>query len=81
MRALFQIICRSVADGFSVALTEYEHRDFSLVDVVTAGCSKGSAFARGRRARGLERDDVMAMGDNLNDLQMLEFAGTADGHG
>ena len=23
------------------------------------------------------RDEVMAMGDNLNDLQMLEFAGTA----
>ena len=76
MRALFQNL-QERADGFSVALTEYEHRDFSLVDVVTAGCSKGSALRAWAGERGFGRDDVMAMGDNLNDLQMLEFAGTA----
>ena len=26
---------------------------------------------------GLTRDEVMAIGDNFNDLEMLEFAGTA----
>jgi len=75
MRALFDRLHQS-SDGFSVALTEYQHRDFSMVDVVTAGCSKGSALRSWSERRGLERAHVMAMGDNLNDLQMLEFAGT-----
>ena len=76
MRGLFERLQQRV-DGFSVALTEYEHRDFSLVDVVTAGCSKGSALRAWAAERGFARDEVMAIGDNLNDLQMLEFAGTA----
>jgi Cof subfamily protein (haloacid dehalogenase superfamily) len=76
MRGLFERLQQRV-DGFSTALTEYEHRDFSLVDVVTAGCSKGSALRAWAGERGFARDEVMAMGDNLNDLQMLEFAGTA----
>jgi Cof subfamily protein (haloacid dehalogenase superfamily) len=65
------------ADQFSVGVTEYEHRDFSLVDVNGAGCSKGSMLARWVASRGLRADQVMAVGDNLNDAQMLDFAGTA----
>lgn len=60
---------------FSVSITEYEHRDFALVDVMAAGCSKGSAVAAWASARGYSRGEVMAVGDNLNDLEMLEFAG------
>jgi Cof subfamily protein (haloacid dehalogenase superfamily) len=75
MRELFDDLGRD-ARGYSVALTEYEHRDFSLVDVVRAGCSKGAALEAWCGRRGFRRDEVMAMGDNLNDLQMLEFAGT-----
>jgi hydroxymethylpyrimidine pyrophosphatase-like HAD family hydrolase len=62
-------------DGYSVALTEYQHRDFSLVDVVQAGCSKGSALRAWAARQGLSSNEVMAVGDNLNDLEMLEFAG------
>jgi Cof subfamily protein (haloacid dehalogenase superfamily) len=75
MRALFGALHEDARD-FSLALTEYEHRDFSLVDVVRAGCSKGSALTAWSARRGFVRNEVMAMGDNLNDLQMLEFAGT-----
>jgi Cof subfamily protein (haloacid dehalogenase superfamily) len=66
-----------VADQCAVALTEYEHRDFSLLDVNGAGCCKGATLERWTRTRGLVRDDVMAVGDNLNDIEMLDFAGTA----
>ena len=76
MRGLFERL-QGAAAGYAVALTEYEHRDFSMVDVVRAGCSKGSALRAWSEHRGLARAEVMAMGDNLNDLQMLEFAGTA----
>ena len=76
MRTLFERLQQRSSD-FSVALTEYVHRDFSLVDIVATGCSKGSALRAWASERGFARDEVMAMGDNLNDLQMLEFAGTA----
>lgn len=75
MRELFDQL-EDAAGDYSVALTEYEHRDFSLVDVVRAGCSKGSALRAWTARQGFSSADVMAMGDNLNDLQMLEFAGT-----
>ena len=66
-----------MAGRYSVAITEYEQRDFSLVDVNAAGCSKGTTLARWAAEQGCRREEVMAVGDNLNDLEMLEFAGTA----
>jgi hypothetical protein len=63
------------ARGFEVAVTEYVDRDFSLVDVLPAGCTKGSTLAEWAARRGYARDEVMALGDNLNDLEMLEAAG------
>jgi hydroxymethylpyrimidine pyrophosphatase-like HAD family hydrolase len=65
------------SDRFTVAITEYEKRDFALVDITGAGCSKGTALARWVAGRGWTRDAVMAIGDNLNDVEMLDFAGVA----
>jgi hypothetical protein len=64
-----------IAKGFSLAMTVYDKRDFGLVDVIAPGCSKGATLAEWVRRRGWSRDDVMAIGDNLNDLEMLQFAG------
>jgi hypothetical protein len=77
MRVLFNTLRgqEPAARRFSVALTEYEFRDFSLVDVLQAGCSKGAVLEDWARERGYARHEVMAVGDNLNDLEMLEFAG------
>ena len=66
-----------IADQFTVAITEYEARDFSLVDVNGAGCSKGTTLAAWVERRGWSADEVAAIGDNLNDVEMLDFAGTA----
>lgn len=73
MRAVFE--CVSTLDDVSVTRTEYVRRDFALVDVTSATATKGLALASRARALGLERHEVMAIGDNLNDLEMLEFAG------
>lgn len=60
---------------YSLAVTLYDHRDFGLVDVIAPGCSKGSTLREWVRHRGWSRQDVMAIGDNLNDIEMLEYAG------
>lgn len=62
---------------FAVSLTEYVHRDFSLIDITAPTATKGRALAWRAAELGLTRDEVMAIGDNFNDLEMLEFAGTA----
>src|SRR5207249_10390623 len=66
-----------IANQYSVAVTEYELRDFSLVDINGAGCSKGTTLARWVESRGISSREVMAVGDNLNDVEMLDFAGIA----
>jgi Cof subfamily protein (haloacid dehalogenase superfamily) len=73
MRALFAQLNGGAL--YSTALTEYVHRDFSLVDVVKAGCSKGATLRAWSARCGVGREEVMAIGDNLNDLEMLEYAG------
>lgn len=63
------------ASDFSLAYTEYEQRDLSILDVIQSGCSKGAALSEWVRRRGIAREEVMAIGDNWNDRDMLEFAG------
>jgi 5-amino-6-(5-phospho-D-ribitylamino)uracil phosphatase len=78
MRALISALRGlTAADQFAVAITEYEARDFALVDVNGAGCSKGTTLARWATARGIARNRIMAVGDNLNDVEMLDYAGVA----
>jgi hypothetical protein len=59
----------------TVLRTEYPGRDLSIVDVLNAGCSKGHALERWANYRGITREQVMAVGDNYNDIEMLAFAG------
>jgi Cof subfamily protein (haloacid dehalogenase superfamily) len=59
----------------TVLRTEYPARDLSMIDVLNAGCSKGHALERWAAHRGYRREEVMAIGDNHNDIEMLEFAG------
>jgi hydroxymethylpyrimidine pyrophosphatase-like HAD family hydrolase len=57
--------------------TEYPERDLSIVDILPAGCSKGFALMQLAADRGVKIDDVVAIGDNWNDVSMLEAAGRA----
>jgi Cof subfamily protein (haloacid dehalogenase superfamily) len=65
----------NLMDKITVLRTEYPVRDLSMIDVLNRGCSKGHALERWARHRGFHRDQVMAVGDNHNDVEMLEFAG------
>ena len=63
------------ARNLTLTLTEYEHRDFSLLDITAAGCSKGATLADWASRRKIRPAEIMAVGDNLNDLEMLQFVG------
>jgi Cof subfamily protein (haloacid dehalogenase superfamily) len=65
----------SFSSEYSLAVTMYQNRDFGMVDVIPPGCSKGSTLAEWVRRRGWSREDVMAIGDNHNDIEMLQYAG------
>jgi hypothetical protein len=64
-----------LADDITVLRTQYEERDFCIVIVLNRACSKGHSLRRWAEHRGISRQEVMAIGDNYNDIEMLHFAG------
>lgn len=74
-QALAALSASGVEDEITVLRTEYPGRDLSIVDVLNQGCSKGHALERWAKFRGIAREQVMAIGDNYNDIEMLAFAG------
>lgn len=54
--------------------TEYPSRDLSILDLLPPGVSKGWALERLAARLGVDRQDTMAIGDNWNDEEMLEWA-------
>jgi hydroxymethylpyrimidine pyrophosphatase-like HAD family hydrolase len=63
------------ASQYAVSFVEYRWRDFTLVDVLGAGVTKGTTLAEWARSLGFTREAVMAVGDNYNDREMLAYAG------
>ena len=55
--------------------TEYPARDLSILDLLPRGVSKGWALERLAARLGVDRKETMAIGDNWNDADMLEWAG------
>jgi Cof subfamily protein (haloacid dehalogenase superfamily) len=74
-QAMAQLAAHSASGGYTLSLTEYAERDLSILDVLKAGVTKGMALAEWASRRGVPPEAVMAVGDNFNDLEMLEFAG------
>jgi Cof subfamily protein (haloacid dehalogenase superfamily) len=55
--------------------TEYPARDISILDLLPPGVSKGWALERLAALLGVDRNETMAIGDNWNDADMLDWAG------
>ncbi len=70
-----QLLALPVAGEFAVSITEYTHRDFTLLDVTGPACTKAAGLAARAAALGIEASEVLALGDNFNDAEMLEWAG------
>jgi 5-amino-6-(5-phospho-D-ribitylamino)uracil phosphatase len=65
----------SVAGSIHLTWTKYPARNNSILDVMNVGCSKGAALTLWATRCRVQPGEVMAIGDNENDLEMLRFAG------
>lgn len=66
-----------LTDFCEAVRTEYPSRDLSILDLLPPGVSKGWALERLAARLGVDRKETMAIGDNWNDVNMLEWAGQA----
>lgn len=76
MESLAETMRRELGESVRLLLTLYPKTDFALLDVLHPEASKGAGLAAVAAEQGLGREEVMAVGDNFNDVEMLEYAGT-----
>ena len=76
MDKLEDILKSELGDTVKVLLTKYLEQDFTLLDIVNPAASKGAGVAAAAAELVASSDEIMAIGDNFNDLEMLLFAGT-----
>jgi HAD superfamily hydrolase (TIGR01484 family) len=63
------------AAEYTLAMTVYESKDFAMIDVLNPISTKGLALAEWAALQGIAPSEVLAIGDNHNDLEMLRYAG------
>jgi 5-amino-6-(5-phospho-D-ribitylamino)uracil phosphatase len=76
MERLGELMAGELGGAVKLLLTLYPKADFALLDVLHPSASKGAGLAAVASEQGVAREEVMAVGDNFNDLEMLEYAGT-----
>jgi hydroxymethylpyrimidine pyrophosphatase-like HAD family hydrolase len=65
-----------LGDTITLLETIYPRLDFTLIDILPRDASKGHGVATLAEINDISHDEIMVCGDNFNDLEMLELAGT-----
>jgi 5-amino-6-(5-phospho-D-ribitylamino)uracil phosphatase len=65
----------TIAGRARLVQTTYRVADMSILDLISLNCSKATGLECVASTLGIEREAIMAVGDNHNDLEMLKFAG------
>ena len=72
----FELKLREAMDGrIQIFKTRYRSYDLTILDVLSTTASKGESLATIANRHGIAREEIMAVGDNHNDLTMLRYAG------
>jgi Cof subfamily protein (haloacid dehalogenase superfamily) len=77
MERMEETLREELGKTVTILSTIYPHLDFTLIDILPADASKGIGVEKLAIIHGLDPEEVMSIGDNFNDLEMLVFAGTA----
>jgi Cof subfamily protein (haloacid dehalogenase superfamily) len=65
----------SIGERIQLFKTRYRSADLTILDALSVTASKGASLATVAKKHGIAREEVMAVGDNHNDLTMLRYAG------
>jgi len=76
MVEMAEVLKVELSDTITLLPTIYPHFDFTLIDILPPDASKGIGLEKLALINKLRPEEVMAIGDNFNDVEMLEFAGT-----
>jgi Cof subfamily protein (haloacid dehalogenase superfamily) len=76
MDELEKLLQTELLERVKILCTKYPEHDFTLLDVVHPSASKGTGVAAAAAELDISAGEIMAIGDNYNDLEMLLFAGT-----
>lgn len=76
MRELTEILLAELGTRVKLLSTIYPQLDFTLIDILPPNASKGTGVGKLASMHGIAKNEIMVVGDNHNDLEMLEFAGT-----
>ncbi|MCC6329931.1 MAG: HAD family phosphatase [Acidobacteria bacterium] len=76
MGRMVDFLDNELADSVTILPTIYPRLDFTLIDILPPGTTKGTGLETLARSLAISPDEIMVVGDNFNDLGMLEFAGT-----
>lgn len=76
MTDLERILHDELKDSVNILTTVYPSLDFTLIDILPPDASKGIGVEKLALINNLTAENVMVMGDNFNDTEMLEYAGT-----
>ena len=75
MDQLEEILKSELGSAVKILGTKYPEQNFTLLDILNPAASKGAGVAAAATELGVAREEIMAIGDNYNDLEMLLFAG------
>ena len=70
------LVLSGLLSRVNMTKTYYPEKGLGIIDLLDKGCSKGVALKYLANHYGLLPAEILAIGDNHNDLEMLEFAGT-----
>ena len=76
MEKMLDLLHKELSGRVTILPTKYPRLDFILIDILPPDASKGAGVEKLAALRGIAPEGVMTIGDNFNDIHMLEFAGT-----
>ena len=76
MSRMLAFLDNELGNAVKILPTIYTKLDFTLIDILPPDASKGTGVEKLAILNNLTPEEVMVIGDNFNDIDMLEFAGT-----
>ncbi|MBI4748830.1 MAG: HAD family phosphatase [Acidobacteria bacterium] len=75
MAELAELLMAEMSEVTRLLMTSYPRNDMTILDLLNPAASKGTALEFVAEFFEIDQSEVMAVGDNHNDIDMLQYAG------